>query len=186
LELWEITENLHRAELNEVDLPIHRAKWFELSEKLKAEKVKEVSAIKLQKLPQTGVGRGVGGGAPKRGISQAARELGVSHTTLSQDVKIAKLPTAVLETAKETGANRSALLAATTAEWVKLTGEKVAGASCATQPDASGRRKSPQQMPSGINAAVHDLGIDRTEARRCHPGGRFESLKICAICAKVL
>jgi hypothetical protein len=29
------------------------------------------------------------------------------------------------------------------AEWVRLTGEKLAGAICATQPDATGRRKSP-------------------------------------------
>jgi hypothetical protein len=125
LELWEITENLHRAELNEIDLPIHRAKWFDLSDKLKAKKAKEVSGIKSHKLPKPGVGRGVGGGAPKGGISQAARELGVDRKTLRQDVQIAALPTAVLETAKEAGANRSALLAATVAKWAKLTGEKM-------------------------------------------------------------
>jgi hypothetical protein len=53
------------------------------------------------------------------------------------------------------------------AEWVRLTeGEKVGGATCASHLDASGRRKSPQQKPSGINAAVRELGIDRTEAQR--------------------
>ena len=52
------------------------------------------------------------------------------------------------------------------AEWVRLTGEKVAGATCATQPDAAGRQRSQQQMPSGINAAVRQLGIKRTDAQR--------------------
>jgi hypothetical protein len=54
------------------------------------------------------------------------------------------------------------------AEWVRLTEDKqkMAGASCAIQPDAIGRKRSAQQQPSGINAAVRDLGIDRTEAQR--------------------
>lgn len=53
-----------------------------------------------------------------------------------------------------------------TARWVKLTEEKLGGATCATQLDSRGQRKTPQQMPSGINAAVRDLGIDRTQAQR--------------------
>jgi ParB family chromosome partitioning protein len=52
------------------------------------------------------------------------------------------------------------------AEWVRLTEEKLAGASCADQLDARGQKKSQQQMPSGINAASKELGIDRTEAQR--------------------
>jgi hypothetical protein len=58
------------------------------------------------------------------------------------------------------------------AEWVRLTGEKAGGATCAgSLPD--GRKKGPQHQPSGINAAVRDLGIDRTEAQR--------SIKIASI-----
>lgn len=51
------------------------------------------------------------------------------------------------------------------AEWVRLT-EGVDGATCVGQVDASGRQKSPQQMPPGINAAVRELGIERTRAQR--------------------
>jgi ParB family chromosome partitioning protein len=66
------------------------------------------------------------------------------------------------------------------AEWVRITegkaGEKLAGATCATQHDARGQRKSPQQMPSGINAAVRELGVERTQAQR--------AVKISAITPK--
>lgn len=46
------------------------------------------------------------------------------------------------------------------AEWVRLTGEKLSGASCATKP-GSGRHSE-----GGLRAAVRDLGIDRREAQR--------------------
>ena len=51
------------------------------------------------------------------------------------------------------------------AEWVRLTEAKVAGATCAGH-DATGRKRSAQQQPGGINAAVRELGIDRSEAQR--------------------
>jgi ParB family chromosome partitioning protein len=51
------------------------------------------------------------------------------------------------------------------AEWVRLTEEKTAGASCASSLK-DGRKAGPQHQPSGINAAVRELGIDRTEAQR--------------------
>lgn len=46
------------------------------------------------------------------------------------------------------------------AEWVRLIGEKNKGATCADIPRSRG------QPEGGINAAVRDLGIDRTEAQR--------------------
>lgn len=46
------------------------------------------------------------------------------------------------------------------AEWVRLTEGKNKGASCA---DIQRGRGQPQ---GGINAAVRELGIDRTEAQR--------------------
>ena len=51
------------------------------------------------------------------------------------------------------------------AEWVRLTEGKIVGASCAgSLPD--GRRAGPQHQQRGINAAVRDLGIERTQAQR--------------------
>lgn len=46
------------------------------------------------------------------------------------------------------------------AEWVRLTEEKNKGATCADTPRGRG------QPQGGINAAVRDLGVDRTEAQR--------------------
>jgi ParB family chromosome partitioning protein len=52
------------------------------------------------------------------------------------------------------------------AEWIELAGkEETAGATCADSlPD--GRKAGPQHQQRGINAAVRELGIDRTEAQR--------------------
>lgn len=49
------------------------------------------------------------------------------------------------------------------AEWIRLTEARAAGATCADSL-ADGRKAGPQHQPRGINAAVRDLGIDRTEA----------------------
>ncbi len=46
------------------------------------------------------------------------------------------------------------------AEWVRLTGEKLSGAGCATKPGAG------RGSEGGLRAASRDLGIDRTEAQR--------------------
>ena len=46
------------------------------------------------------------------------------------------------------------------AEWVRLTGEKNKGASCADIPKGRG------QPQGGINAATREFGIDRTEVQR--------------------
>lgn len=51
------------------------------------------------------------------------------------------------------------------AEWVALTGEKTAGASCADSLH-DGRKAGPQHQQRGINAATRELGIDRTQAQR--------------------
>ena len=51
------------------------------------------------------------------------------------------------------------------AEWIRITGEKAVSAQLA--PKLSARGRSGEGRPeSGINAAVRDLGIDRTEAQR--------------------
>jgi hypothetical protein len=43
-----------------------------------------------------------------------------------------------------------------------LTEDKVGGTTCAGHLDASGRKRSPQQMPGGINAAVREAdGCDK-------------------------
>jgi hypothetical protein len=55
------------------------------------------------------------------------------------------------------------------AEWVRLTGEKQAQA--APVPDRG--RVEGRGNKGGINAAVRDLGIDRTEAQRAADAGAW-------------
>ncbi len=50
------------------------------------------------------------------------------------------------------------------AEWVRITGEKLAQQPAQVAPPV--RKHGHAQAPAGINAAVRDLGIDRTEAQR--------------------
>ncbi len=50
------------------------------------------------------------------------------------------------------------------AEWVRITGEKLAQQPAQVAPPV--RKHGHAQAPTGINAAVRDLGIDRTEAQR--------------------
>lgn len=75
-EQWEISENLHRAELSDLDRKLQIARWTEL-EILKRD---EVSGHFAQK-PQ--------GGRPEGGVSAASRELGIERTAVRRAVKIA-------------------------------------------------------------------------------------------------
>ena len=68
--LWEIAENLHRAELTELERAEQIAEWIRLTEE------EEVLVQVATKLPQKGVGQGVGGGRPESGIRAAARAQG--------------------------------------------------------------------------------------------------------------
>jgi len=93
--MWEIAENLHRAELNAVERAEHIEEWRRLSAKV------------ANHLPPTG------GAQPKEaGVRKAARELGVSHTTVQNAAKIAALPPEVKEQAKAEGWSQTKALAA--------------------------------------------------------------------------
>ena len=74
--MWEIAENLHRAELTALERNEHIAEWVRLCER----RQKEVSAQIAQKP----------GGRPEGGISAASRELGIDRTEASRAVKVAE------------------------------------------------------------------------------------------------
>ena len=103
--LWEIAENLHRADLTALQRDEHVAEWIRLTEK----KVIEVSS-QLEPKPS--------GGRPESGIRAAARELGVERNTAQRAVKVDSLTDEAKEVAKEAGLdnNRSALLEAAKSE----------------------------------------------------------------------
>lgn len=96
-EMWEISENLHRAELTVVQRSEQVARWVELADR--------VSAQVVQK-PQ--------GGRPEGGVSKAARDLNLERKEVDRAVKIASLTPEAKAVAAERGLddNQSALLAA--------------------------------------------------------------------------
>lgn len=107
--LWEIAENLHRADLTVAERAECIAEWVRLTGE-------RVSGQSVQK-PH--------GGRPEGGVAQAARELPISGGTdeakrknVERAVKIAALAPEAKEAARQTGLdnNQSALLAAAKAE----------------------------------------------------------------------
>ena len=85
--LWEIAENLHRAELSVQERADHIAEWVRLTAE------KEVSAQSAPKLP----------GRPQGGINAAVRELGIDRTEAQRAVKIASITPEAREAADAAG-----------------------------------------------------------------------------------
>lgn len=96
-EMWEISENLHRAELTVVQRSEQVSRWVELADKVSGQ---------VAPKPQ--------GGRPEGGINKAARDLNLESTEVKRAVKIASLTPEAKEAAAELGLdnNQSALLAA--------------------------------------------------------------------------
>jgi ParB-like chromosome segregation protein Spo0J len=97
-ELWEISENLHRAELSALERDEQIAKWVDLVGRKRVQP-EQVS---------------VGGRGNKGGEAQASRELGLSRPDVHRAVKVAALAPEAKKAARAAGLddNRSALLEA--------------------------------------------------------------------------
>ena len=96
--MWEIAENLHRAELTVLERDEHIAEWVRLAGVCKG----------AQLAPP-------GGAQPNdKGIKAASRELGIERTAAQRATKVAGLSPEAKAAAKETGLdkNQSALLKA--------------------------------------------------------------------------
>lgn len=100
-QLWEIAENLHRAELTALQRDEQVALWVELS------------ASRISSQPETKMERG----RPESGVNAAARDLGLSKADAHRAVKVASLSDEAKDAAREVGLddNRTALLAASKA-----------------------------------------------------------------------
>lgn len=96
-EMWEISENLHRAELKALDRDEQVARWIGLSE---SRKLSSQSEKKL--------------GRPEGGVDAARRELGLERNDAHRATKVAGLSDDAKQAARDAGLddNRSALLAA--------------------------------------------------------------------------
>jgi hypothetical protein len=97
--MWEIAENLHRAELTALERSEQIAEWVRLAGKLFQDET--VS----------------GGRGNEGGVRKAARQLGVNHVDAHRSMKIAGLSDEAKAAAREAGLenNRSALLSAASA-----------------------------------------------------------------------
>ncbi len=95
--LWEIAENLHRAELTVQERANHIAEWVRLTG--------DASGATCATKPGAGQGS-------KGGIRAAVRELGIDRTEAQRSVKIASVPDEVKKAAREAGIddNQAALL----------------------------------------------------------------------------
>jgi ParB-like chromosome segregation protein Spo0J len=123
-QLWQLSENLHRAELTKLQYDQQVVKYAEL---LKAKQAGETAApIPSQpanEIPPEGVSRQVGakpphqenvGGRPESGIRLVARKLNIPEQTVRRAYQTASLSPEAQKAAVETGLddNRSALLEA--------------------------------------------------------------------------
>lgn len=107
---WEISENLHRAELSVLERSEHIAEWIDLTEK----QIEHQNSVSAQIAPKlSGRGR-ANEGRPEGGLNAAARELGVERTEAQRVRKISSLPPEAKQAARDTGLDdhQSALLAA--------------------------------------------------------------------------
>jgi ParB-like chromosome segregation protein Spo0J len=114
--LWEISENLHRAELTARECAAHIAEWIRLTE---AREVLKQVASKPQ------------GGRPESGTRAAARELGIGQTEAQRAVQIDRLTPAADAALAEAGLldNQTVLLtvakAPTEAQQLALVAQEV-------------------------------------------------------------
>jgi ParB-like chromosome segregation protein Spo0J len=103
--MWEIAENLHRADLTVLERDEHISEWVRLAGK-NDDGVSAQDAPKLSARGRNGEGR------PESGINAASRELGVERTAAQRATKVAAITPEAKAAAKENGLdnNQAALL----------------------------------------------------------------------------
>jgi ParB-like chromosome segregation protein Spo0J len=99
--MWEIAENLHRAELTALERDEQIAEWVRLANKPK-------EGVLVQNEPKPRNGR------PEAGVRKATRELGIDRNEAVRAEKVVSLPAEAKEAARELGFddNQSVLLKA--------------------------------------------------------------------------
>lgn len=144
-ELWEIAENLHRADLTKEERDEQLARWIHLAGK-------QGVLSQLETKPE--------GGRPEGGVRLAARELGVGKDDAYRAVKVASLSDEAKEAAKSAGLqnNRKVLLDAavkkTVAEQVAVIHARSAKIAPNPLNDFEAKEKQVQALMNAWNKAA--------------------------------
>lgn len=103
---WEISENLHRAELSVLERSEHIAEWIELTERKLREDRETNKLTNCESIRKRG--------QPQGGVEAAERELGLKRMEGRRAVDVSSLPPEAKQAARDTGLDdhQSALLAA--------------------------------------------------------------------------
>jgi ParB family chromosome partitioning protein len=131
--LWEIAENLHRAELSVQERADHIAEWVRLTEKKQS----------AQDGPKGPVGH-----RPQGGINAAARELGIERKEAQRSIKIASISEEAKMAADEAGLDTQKARLAIASQPLEKQLEKVADLK--RERDAAEARRRNQQTDRTI------------------------------------
>jgi hypothetical protein len=156
LELREIAENLHRAELTALERSTQISRWVELTMANGAE-----SAISSQPATKRR-------GRPASGVNAASRDLGITKDEAHRAVKVASIDEKAKKAARDAGidSNRTALLKVARERTAEAQVAKVAEIAVAKAERKRGRANvvacSPRQIKQEItDIEVHESGRDQ-------------------------
>jgi ParB/RepB/Spo0J family partition protein len=149
--LWEIAENLHRAELTKLQHDEQLAMWIKLTENKLAQSAPVISG-----------GRGHTGGA-----RAASRDLGIDRDAASRAIKVASLSDEAKDAAREHGLddNRSAMLEAAretepAAQVAKLVGRANRPPVQTSAPDADKQRENEAKYKAIAQTIIDRFSTD--------------------------
>src|SRR5215472_12769199 len=136
--MWEIAENLHRAELTVLERSEQTAEWMRLSGEEKGSQLDQVSPV--------------GGRGNEGGISRTSRELNIDRNEARRAAKIDSLAPEAKEAARDLGLddNQSALLKAAKADTAE---EQIKALRQRKERKQSPPREQPANLAAGADGA---------------------------------
>jgi ParB-like chromosome segregation protein Spo0J len=140
----EISENLDRAELTPEEASLQRAEYARLRAVKRGELAPDAPVAKIVQPRVQGQASTTGG------ISEAARETGVSRQQLQRDIAIASIPQEVRDEARAAGLTTQSALLEVAAEVAATAPEKARRAKASKAPKAKAEREVSQAQAEGL------------------------------------